>query len=578
MAGVPLVLGLLVCPTWQVVLARVVATSGVLLLQRLPAMKTAYNLAAYAFETALAGTLLHGLWPGDERVVSLRAGIAVVVVLALVDAVMSLLVLLLIRAHGNPVGRPELVEALVPTGGVQRVLLGVRDGQRRPARWPGPLGWVLLAGLTTGGAAAYRTHSVLTARHASLEQVSTFVAQDEDGGSRRGARRAPGRPRARAAQRGLRTGAAAPARQRRPAAARRRRAGPAQRLHRPARRARRRAHARLRRTKRPSWSRAARRTPSCARGWPTAARATPSSCRCRAATGRCGVLDGDRPALGRARRSPPDDLTMLRDARRPPRGRAAAAPRCCSGCPRGDPRPPDRPAQPGPAAGAARRRRCPSTGGPPVALLHARPRPLQGGQRHARPRLRRPPAAGGRGAPRGCDPAGATVARLGGDEFAVLLTGRCRRTARGAERVALALREAMRRPGRARRRAAPGRGEHRHRHDPSGRPAGAAAAGATCSATPTPRCTRPRAAGSPCSRVERGDGPRPRRAAGAARRPAAGAAPRRARPALPAQGRPADPRRSPAWRRWCAGSTRGSGCSLRTCSSRSPSRPASSSR
>ena len=52
----------------------------------------------------------------------------------------------------------------------------------------------------------------------------------------------------------------------------------------------------------------------------------------------------------------------------------------------------------------------------------ARPRPLQGGQRHPRPPRRRPAAA--RGRPRGsrgaCAPSD-TLARLGGDEFAVLL-------------------------------------------------------------------------------------------------------------------------------------------------------------
>ena len=49
-----------------------------------------------------------------------------------------------------------------------------------------------------------------------------------------------------------------------------------------------------------------------------------------------------------------------------------------------------------------------------------RPRPLQGGQRHARPRRRRPAdPLGGRRAERAS--ASDTVARLGGDEFAILL-------------------------------------------------------------------------------------------------------------------------------------------------------------
>ena len=57
----------------------------------------------------------------------------------------------------------------------------------------------------------------------------------------------------------------------------------------------------------------------------------------------------------------------------------------------------------------------------PRADAH-RPRPLQGGQRHARPPRRRPAAAGDRRAPaRGAARAATPSPRLGGDEFAVLL-------------------------------------------------------------------------------------------------------------------------------------------------------------
>ena len=50
-----------------------------------------------------------------------------------------------------------------------------------------------------------------------------------------------------------------------------------------------------------------------------------------------------------------------------------------------------------------------------------RPRPLQGGQRHARPRSRRHAAARRRRPAAGALRRGDTLARLGGDEFAVLL-------------------------------------------------------------------------------------------------------------------------------------------------------------
>ena len=60
-----------------------------------------------------------------------------------------------------------------------------------------------------------------------------------------------------------------------------------------------------------------------------------------------------------------------------------------------------------------------------------RPRPLQGGQRHARPPRRRPAAAANRRAPAAARPRRRHVARLGGDEFAVLLPGSPTREAAG---------------------------------------------------------------------------------------------------------------------------------------------------
>ena len=90
----------------------------------------------------------------------------------------------------------------------------------------------------------------------------------------------------------------------------------------------------------------------------------------------------------------------------------------------------DRPAQPRaasraaePGAGAARGRY-----GEVVAVLCARPRPVQGRQRHAGPRRRRPAAqARWRQRLQACVRETDTVARLGGDEFAIVQVG-CRRS------------------------------------------------------------------------------------------------------------------------------------------------------
>ena len=176
MAGIPLVLGLLALPAWQVIGARVLGAALVLVVQRLPPVKTAYNLGAFAFETALAGAVLHTFgWFAAS--LTLRAAFVVYATLVLVDVLMSSLVLGVIRLHGAAVGREEVAEALLPAAAFNAVALAyalvvvvlLDDG---------PLGWTLLAALSAVAVAAYRAHTVLAARHQSLAQVSEFVEQD----------------------------------------------------------------------------------------------------------------------------------------------------------------------------------------------------------------------------------------------------------------------------------------------------------------------------------------------------------------------------------------------------------------
>ena len=176
MAGIPLVLGLLALPVWQVLGARVLGAALVLVVQRLPPVKTAYNLGAFAFETALAGVVLHTVgWFGASLTLS-AAGL-VYATLVLVDVLMSSLVLGVIRLHGAAVGRAQVAEALLPAAAFNAVALAyalvvvVLLGD-------GPLGWTLLAALSAVAVAAYRAHTVLAARHESLAQVSEFVEQD----------------------------------------------------------------------------------------------------------------------------------------------------------------------------------------------------------------------------------------------------------------------------------------------------------------------------------------------------------------------------------------------------------------
>ena len=125
-----------------------------------------------------------------------------------------------------------------------------------------------------------------------------------------------------------------------------------------------------------------------------------------------------------------DPAPPVRGARPPPAGpRRAHQP--------AEPPPAHRP--PAPGAGAR----------PPLRRdqgVLLRPRPLQGGQRHARPPRRRRAAA--RARPRGCARAlrgGDTVARLGGDEFA-RARARRRRRARGGRLGRASCSHALERP------------------------------------------------------------------------------------------------------------------------------------
>ena len=175
-AGIPLVLGLLACPLWAVIAARVAGAAVVLLVQRLPSVKLTYNLAAFAFETALAGSILHALGDGHTTL-TLAGASTVYVTLLFVDLLMSSLLLGVIRLHGGSIARSDVAEALVPAAAFNVVSLAYALVAVVLLVY-GPLGWLLLAALSAIAAAAYRAHTVLAARHQSLAQVSEFVGED----------------------------------------------------------------------------------------------------------------------------------------------------------------------------------------------------------------------------------------------------------------------------------------------------------------------------------------------------------------------------------------------------------------
>lgn len=175
-AGVPLVLGLLSSSTWQVVAVATLGPAVVLAVQRLPIIKITYNIAAFGFETALAGFVLHRSSHFGVQL-SARGASVLCGVVAAVDLLMSALVLVLIRLHGQRVGLREALGTLVPAALFNGVALTYAT-VTAVLLADGPLGWVLLAALSLAGIGTYRAYTVLAARHHSLGLVNSFV---EDG-------------------------------------------------------------------------------------------------------------------------------------------------------------------------------------------------------------------------------------------------------------------------------------------------------------------------------------------------------------------------------------------------------------
>ena len=173
LAGVPLLLGALLLAPLAFVLARVVGSLIAFARQGCSADKILYNTSAYAFEAALDVTLLHRL-VGTGNPPTGWTAVAVVGVLALVDQLMSLLVLLLIRMHNGPLTRKDALEVLTPAAVLSVVastfafatLILIRDGA---------FGVGLAVVLAAIGILAYREHASTRRRHQSLALVHELV-------------------------------------------------------------------------------------------------------------------------------------------------------------------------------------------------------------------------------------------------------------------------------------------------------------------------------------------------------------------------------------------------------------------
>jgi diguanylate cyclase (GGDEF)-like protein len=174
-AGVPLALGILMLPVDELVLARLVGSLSALLLQRIAAEKVVYNTAAFCFEAAVSGTLVHA-WLPHSGELNLGAVAGLLVCILAVDQLMSLLVLLVIRMHGGAIARSDVVEVLVPAA-VLSVVATVLAAALYILIQQGILGDLLAVALVTMAVFIYRMYASTSRRHQSLSVVHDFVTE-----------------------------------------------------------------------------------------------------------------------------------------------------------------------------------------------------------------------------------------------------------------------------------------------------------------------------------------------------------------------------------------------------------------
>ena len=181
LTGIPMVLGLLYCTPHQLVLARVAAAALAFTVQRTPRLKFGFNTAAYLLDTALVIHLAHS-FIGESPMLTLRTAGLTYLSLALVDLIMSALVLLVIRINDGPLTWPDVGQVLLPAAQVVAVnsTIGFTCAVLLSTS---ALGGVLLALVAAITAVIYRGYLTLRRRHQSLEVVQQFIEQSEGTGT-----------------------------------------------------------------------------------------------------------------------------------------------------------------------------------------------------------------------------------------------------------------------------------------------------------------------------------------------------------------------------------------------------------
>jgi diguanylate cyclase (GGDEF)-like protein len=176
LAGVPLALGVLILPTPHFVLARIAGSAVALLWQRIQPVKITYNLCAYGFEAALAGAAAQWLITPHNHPDLAAAGLVVAIIVT-GDALMTVLVLNLIRIHSGPVPVREAIGILT-----QAALVSLSSSIAAMVMLlmltEGVLGIALVALLAAAVFLAYRSYAGMTHRHRSLAVVHDFVTSE----------------------------------------------------------------------------------------------------------------------------------------------------------------------------------------------------------------------------------------------------------------------------------------------------------------------------------------------------------------------------------------------------------------
>jgi diguanylate cyclase (GGDEF)-like protein len=173
LAGIPLFIGVLVLSPLVFVLTRLAASVLAFVWQRVSVDKMAYNSAAYAFE-ATADVMLVHLLLRPARGLDLPTAVTLIVVLAVVDQLISALVLVMIRVHNGPLSRADIVEVLVPAFVLSTVSSMFALSMIILFEY-GALGAAVAAMLLVIFAAGYRAYAAARHRHQSLTLVHEFV-------------------------------------------------------------------------------------------------------------------------------------------------------------------------------------------------------------------------------------------------------------------------------------------------------------------------------------------------------------------------------------------------------------------